>query len=130
MCHMYSIYHKLPVFSWCHNHMNKMSSESGYSNSGLDLDFVRENARFPCVGDAWTEAEEQCALEFVISNANVPLLLSNRLAAKVQRAATENKSHGSSCLAKQTQRGRRHVKEQEEEREGGRQKGTQRGRER
>lgn len=57
-------------------------------------------------GDAWTEAEEQCALEFVIFNANVPLLLSNRLAVKVQRAATENKLHSSSCLAKQTQRWR------------------------
>lgn len=71
------------------------------------------------MGDARTEAEEQCALEFVIFNVNVPLSLSNRLAAKVQRAVTENKSHGSSCLAKQTQKGRRHVKEQEEEREGG-----------
>lgn len=105
MCHsMYRKYFKLPVFSWCRNHMNKISSESSYSNSGLDLDFGRENARFPHVGDAWTEAEEQCAVEFVISNANVPLLLSNRLAVKVQRAATENKSHGSSCLAKQRQR--------------------------
>lgn len=41
---------------------------------------------------------------------------------KVQRAATENKSHGSSCLAKQRQRRRErwHVKGREGEREGGR----------
>lgn len=35
----------------------------------------------------------------VIFDANAPLLLSNRLAVKVQRAATENKSHGCKLLS-------------------------------
>lgn len=68
------------------------------------FDFGMEKNIFLHVGDALTEAEEQGALEFVIFNANVPLLLSNRLAVKVQRAATEDKSRDSSCLAKQRRR--------------------------
>lgn len=53
------------------------------------------------MGNAQTETVKQCALECVIFNVHVPLLLSNRLAVKVQRAATENKSHGSRCFTKQ-----------------------------
>lgn len=99
------------------------------------VSFGIENVIFPHGGDEWTEAEEQCALEFVIFNANVPLLLSNRLAVKVQKSChgktKQKKSHGSSCLAKQRQRMREMVckKNGRKKREGGSQRGKQRGKE-
>lgn len=63
------------------------------------LSFGMDKDIFPHVGDARTEPEEQCALDSVIFNANVPLLLSNRRAARVQTfsASEKTKSHSSSC---------------------------------
>lgn len=86
--------------------MGKLPRDSDYGPSDLDHDMS-----FIWLGNCPISSCKRCMdrgirIRVWFYNVNVPLLQSNRLAVKVQRAATENKSHGSSCLAKQRQRRR------------------------
>lgn len=70
---------------------------------------------FPHAGKEHKRQPPVCSLQVFGFYVHVPHLLSYRLAGKVQRAATENKSQGSSFLAKQRGRLREgwHVEELE-----------------